>query len=326
MSYLTRSKLVLTLLTVAGCSQIIGLSDYEIDPSLDEPGSAGETSSGASGGTTNGKGGSTSGGKSSVIPGAGAGGEAGEGTNGQGGSGADGGTTGAAGDGGQNGGGTAAGGDGGQSGGGELVPCDSLNCCMIAGGVAKGVELLQDGGFEKGLITGGESPWTQQSTNDFETITDGSDYGWAPRGGSYYAYLSGVQEEETLLWSEDLQIPADAGWLQLTGYRIFQVDAKNAANTDYGAIGFYGYGENDPVEEPFYWTDPALTGSIGWGDVTSWTPFSASWSATPHQGQERYLQFVGYSDSYPVVDDPDATDASSYLFDSVSFKVFRCYK
>lgn len=331
MTAIHRSKLVLTLLAIGGCSQIIGLSDYEVDPSLDEPGSGGESA--GSGGKTN------AGGKTSVIPGLGGEGGAVGGTSGEGGVLNEGGVSGdgAGGDaqGGEpsvggasgSGGSSGSGGKGGSGGTGTvLVPCDSAACCTLAAGVATGVELLEDGGFELGTVAEGNTPWTESSTNDIPAITDDTSFGWSPREGLYYAYLAGLQDETSTIWSEDVTIPNDAGWIEVTGYRLFQVDATDATNSDYSVVGFYGYEANSPDEEPFYWTDPAVTGSNGWGNVSVWTRFTASWSATPHKGKVRYLGIEGYADTYPVVTDPDDTDASSYLYDSISLKVFRCYK
>src|SRR6187402_3430643 len=157
MTRVNRSKLVFTLLALGGCSQIIGLSDYEVDPSLDEPGAGGESA--GSGGKN------STGGKSNVIPSLG--GEGGTAGSGQGGAGGEAGMVseggvsgdGAGGDaqGGVPGeGGAGAGGTGGTGGTGTvLVPCDSAACCALATGVATGVELLEDGGFELGTVAEG---------------------------------------------------------------------------------------------------------------------------------------------------------------------------
>lgn len=329
MNTFTRSKLVLTLLAVAGCSQIIGLSDYEVDPSLDETSGGDDSGSGGKSGSTAGNG---AGGKT-VIPGVG--GEGGDGAGGQGGAGAgaeggmssgEGGSpeAGAPPSGGKGGaGGTSGaggkGGSGGLGGGSVLVPCDSAGCCTLAGGVPTSVELLADGGMELGPISEGNPYWTRKSTGDYEPIT--SDETWPAESSPYYAWLAGIEEETTVLWSEDVTIPSNAGWLQLSGYRLFEVDSHDAENYDEAAVGMYGYGDEAADEvKLFYWTDPAITDSIGWGDTADWTYFSTTFSAAPHVNKVRYLSLLGYSDAYPE------GLVSHYLFDTISLKAFTCYK
>ncbi len=315
MNTFTRSKLVLTLLAAAGCSQIIGLSDYEIDPSLDD----------TSGGTDSGDGGESNptagnGGKKPVGPVGGAAGDNAIGPAGAGGEGGNGGEPqgGAPPNGGNAGAGGAEGGEGGEAPG-VVVPCDSTSCCTLAGGVPRSVELLADGGMELGPIQDGNPYWTRKSTGDYEPIT--SDDTWPAQSSPYYAWLAGEVDETTVLWSEDVDIPSNAGWLQVSGYRLFEVDSHDAENYDEAAVGMYGYGE-EPEDEValFYWTDPSISDSLGWGDAEDWTPFSTSFSAAPHVGKTRYLSFLGSADAYPE------GLVSHYLFDTISLKAFTCYK
>jgi hypothetical protein len=130
---------MLLLLTVGGCSQILGLSDYDIDPALGDAGEGGQATQGEGGGDTSG-----SSGKS------GSSGDAGAGNVGQGGQVGQGGeppvqggmpAVGAAG----------AGGEGGTP---QVpvtvIPCDSVQCCTSAGGIAEDRQLLQNIDFEAG--------------------------------------------------------------------------------------------------------------------------------------------------------------------------------
>jgi hypothetical protein len=175
------------------------------------------------------------------------------------------------------------------------------------------------------------------AANDLESLDgealDGDDtndleLGWEPRSGDFYAYLSGIQGERTSVYSEDVIIPDDAGWLTVSGYRRFQIDELNAANADFALVGFFSY-ENDSAEEtPFWWGDPG-TYPDGWGNTVTWVKFQSSWDATPYQGLTTYLGLRGESDLYPADPDPEDDvpgDASSYLFDDVSLEVFRCYE
>lgn len=323
MSTKSSSRLIVigsALALAAGCTQILGLGDYEIDPTLDP-----KTSGGGEGGSGEGKAGTQStAGKAGSSSSGGTKSDAGAPNPGNAGEGGEPISSGFAGAGGE----TNPGG-GGSSG--TLVPCDSVDCCASEGGKPVGVELLSDGGFELGTPSDG-SPWLEEFLKDGDAYTDEAItndllLGFMPKSGSYYVYLSGIPGEQASVYSEDLQIPADAGWLTVSGYRYFQIDKQDATNADFAGIGFY-----DPLDDkgyivPFYWTG---TSDDGWGATNaSWKSFSASWDAAPHAGKTRYLGLRGSSDHYPVPPagaDASFTKASSYLFDQVSLKVFRCYK
>ena len=300
-----RNHLKLSLLgalTLASCAQIVGISDYDIDTRLD--GKSGSTS--------------TDGGMPGV---GGAAGPEGGATDSAGAAGASdtGGTAGT--------GGSAMGGVGAEAGVGgeateprELIPCDSSDCCEAELGTAIGEELLQDGGFELGPVINGDSPWTQESTGEIEAITEDLELGWKPKAGTFYSYLSGISGERTTLYSENLRVADDAGWFVLVGHRNFQVDATDDVNEDFAGVGFYSVPDGELVELPFYWSRPADS-EDGWGETTGWARFTSEWPATPHLGLRRRLGLRAESDAYPTED-----DASSYLFDEVSLRVFRCYK
>jgi hypothetical protein len=203
---------------------------------------------------------------------------------------------------------------------GELVPCDSADCCTAKGGNAVGVELLNDGGFETGTPSEG-SPWSEMSTtNGNALIINNLSLGFKPKAGAYFVYLSGIASEESTI-RQTVVVPEDAGWMVVSGYRLFQVDSQDDVNLDFCRIGLYGHPARDALELPFYWGRPTDTGD-GWGDSRTWKFFEASWDAAPHQGLQREILFRGSSDDYST--DPDLS-SSSYLFDELSLKAFRCY-
>lgn len=298
-------KLALTsLVLVGGCSQILGISDYEIDTKLgqepdpglgggdNEGGGDGESGSGGTKGGTDNRGGEAHG-------------MAGE-PQGQGGT-----PQGQAGMVGM------AGEDQGQAGMppvGELVPCDSADCCEEEGGTAVGAELLSDPGFDSAV-----SGWTETSTHDEAIIVPGDPADFPAVDGDYIAWLAGLTDEISDVTSDFFVVPADAGWMELTGYRWFEVDSFAVANTDFAGIGLYDPNDINPVELPFFWN--TVNGATSAGDTTDWTPFDASWSALPHAGETRYLMIRGKADAYPT-----ASSKSNYVFDAVSLKVYRCYK
>jgi hypothetical protein len=287
-----------TLALVAGCSQIVGISDYEIDPKLDGAlgGEAGTGNTGAGGAQNDA--GSPNGGQPPSEGGTPDPGSAG----------------------------SAAAGEAGAAPA-TVLPCDSADCCTALGGTPVGVELLKDGSFELGPVGDGDSPWTQLSTNGVEIITSDPDYGFDPKSGSYYAYLSGIAGERSTLYTETITVPSDAGWLVVSGYRLFQIDVEDDPNEDFCGVGFYEVPPAMALEIPFYWSSSANS-TDGWGDTPSWKRFEASWDAAPHQGAKRRLGLVGESDEYPAKADVATDDltASSYLFDDVSLKAFRCYE
>lgn len=316
------------LFMVGGCSQIIGLGDYDIDPKLDgKAGSnggiitGGEAGEGGSGATA-GKAGSSG---SGAQPQGGAGGEpvvepsagqAGEAPNG---------------------------GAGGSEPGKVLIPCDSAACCSNKGGKAVGEELLNKldvpagcnptrdycdpyyGGFEFGAAADGNSPWEESSSQNLPLVTDGTAESSTPHRGKYHAFLAGVHDEESVLISQPIEIPSDAGWLVLNGYRLFELDRadpSDSANGDVASLSLWD--DADPLEVPFYWDyqDP--------GAASDWTKFENSFDAAPHQGKTRFLYVTGSTDDWSDADGTggaaaDFPNSSNYMYDDVSLKVFRCY-
>jgi|GEM_PF-4929549 len=316
------SKVHLTLgalLALGGCSQIIGISEYDIDPNLGASGAAsnqggegGKSSAGANG-TTAGEG--ATGGEQVPLGGEQNVPQGGDQNMPQAGQPMGGGSTDV----------------GGAPPSGTLIPCDSAVCCAQMGGTAVGIEVLADGGFEGGPVEDGNTAWTEQSTNEFEIISltdpdpnDTEGLNFVSHNGEYYAYLSGLDGELSSIYSPDFVVPADAGWMTVSGYRLFQIDTQDAMNDDFAAIALWDIEPDvvDPVELPFLWGAPA-THADGWGDARSWKKFERSWDATPHRGETRYLSLSGSSDSYST--DPD-TDSSSFLFDDLSLKLYRCYQ
>ena len=328
---------LLSLATLAGCSQILGVDDYQIDRSLD--GRSGNASSGGSrseGGKTNEggdpgtgafpSGGSSPGGSSpgGSSPGGSSPGGSSPGGSSQGGSSQDGGSP----QGGEPQVGQAGEPPVGQAGaGGEggapaqvIIPCDSVVCCSNEGGEPDaGVELLQDGGFELGTVADGLTPWTELSVQEAPLITDGSAEDATPNKGTYFAFLGGLEDEISIIDSETFTVPSDAGWLVFSAYRYFQLDSAidDELNQDLLAISLYDPATEDLVDGLSYWdnTDP--------GQTNTWTRFEVRVSAAEHQGQPRYLSALGSTDAY--VTDGDLV-SSNYMLDDLSLKAFRCLK
>lgn len=299
------SKLKLTLLSalvLGGCSQILGISDYDIDPKLGNVGGD-DGGGGEDGGGTTSAGGSKSGdgGGGNVV--AGSGGDDGNAGSMSGG----------------------AGGEGAAPALGPLIPCSSEDCCDDADGISLGLELLSDPGFELGPVGAG-SPWTQESDKGVKAITDNLKLGWEPKSGDFYVYLAGIPGERTSLYSEDFEVPSDAGWFVVSGYRWFQIDAEDTTNTDFALVGFFSYESETAEELPFQWESGSAD---GYGDSPTWVRFETSFDATPYQGMTTYIGLRGESDMYPADPNPDDEElgpASSYLFDDVSFQAFACYE
>jgi hypothetical protein len=281
-----------TLTAAAGCSQIVGISDYEIDPKLD--GAAGAAAADGGGAGTNHAGGQAGATTSPGGEGPGAGGTTPQ---------------------------------GGEPSGGaagapalDVVPCDSADCCEQLGGTPVGVELLKDGGFELGGPDEG-SPWKEVTTTSGNPlIINDLSFGFEPKAGDWFAYLSGLAGEESTIYQTPV-VPKDAGWLVVSGWRLFQVDTQDAMNADFAGIGIYAFPSGENVEVPAFWSAPPA--QDGWGDAPKWVRFEYSFDALPHQGLKREIDFRGSSDEYST--DTTST-ASSYLFDELSFKSFSCYK
>jgi hypothetical protein len=149
------------------------------------------------------------------------------------------------------------------------------------------------------------------------------------KSGDYYAYLSGVQNETSTIYSENLQIPESAGWLTLSGWRLFQIDIQDETNEDFSLIALYGPDDENALELPFWWGKPTEQAD-GWGATNgTWKKFQASWDAEPHRGSVRYLGLRGESDDYPPYPEEAEEEglySSSFLFDDISLKAFTCVK
>lgn len=322
---------LLLVLTAAGCGQIIGLGDYEIDPSLDGAGKGGSRSGEGGEAGEPSRSGASSGGKGGTAPQP---------------SGGEGGTrpveTPTAGESGRS---PNNGGAGGDEPGPAVIPCDSITCCTSKGGRAVGEELLvipvssacdplteycepNYGGFEYGPKADGNSPWTESSELDFPLVTDGVEEKTNPHKGTYLAFLGGVRGEKSLLISQPFDIPSDAGWITLSGYRLFETDRADPSVMDNeDTMSFSLWDESDPQEVPFYWDreDPGL--------AADWTKFERSFDAAPHQGTTRYLYALGQTDELSdrygaggAGTNEDYPASSNYMLDDLSLKVFRCYE
>jgi hypothetical protein len=328
------------LAAAGGCGQILGISDYEVDPKLDRHA---DNAGGRDGGNPNGgdmsaagvhdRAGAPGGGQPSTDGGNGGAPIVGVGVGGAGAH------TGGAANGGEGNGGAGTSGAGaagpteaGAAGAGgspeirhELVPCDSLDCCTQAGGTAEGEELLVTttlpetpyyGDFELGTVEEGQTPWVETSLLGYSIITSATADATAHKG-SYFAWLCGVKKETSVVTSEPIHVPADAGWFTLTGFRKFQIDSlpEDTVNDDSMSIGLWN--ETEPLELPFYWDQAAP------GATAGWVKFNASWDAAPHVGEVRYLTALASTDDHVTDED---INSSNYMLDDVSLKVFRCYR
>jgi hypothetical protein len=305
----SRLNVLAALLLAGGCSQILGISDYEIDNDLGDTGEGGDTGQGGDG-AVSGKGGKAGAGDAGAPPQAGEGPGLGGGDQGgmpgQGGDGMVGGSTGEGGEGG--------------SGLGELVPCDSTSCCNDAGGTVVLTEVLPDGGFELGTYAEGNTPWYESSSNNYAIITDGLAESVTPRSGDYLAFLCGVDDEISTLQSPVLDVPADAGWFELTVFRWFEIDGPlDQTNEDFVSISLFS-SPSDEIEELIEYWDQAGDA----GDTNTWTRYTASIDAAPHVGKNLYLLFLGQTDL--ITDNTISGGGSNYMFDDLSLKVGRCYK
>ncbi|HKY39890.1 MAG TPA: hypothetical protein VJN18_28335 [Polyangiaceae bacterium] len=298
---------MLLLIAVGGCSQIIGLSDYEVDPAL---GDAGQ------GGQAQGEGGDASG-----SSGKAGGGDAGVGNVGQGGESVQGGMPAV--------GGTSAGGEGGSpevpvvggtSAGGEggspevpvvVIPCDSVDCCTTAGGIVDERQLLENVDFEAG-----RSWWGESSSGSFAIIVNETQAGTINAHlGAWFVWLGGATNEVGVILSPTLDIPADTGWVTLSGYRYLRFDSTTSF-TDYAQIRLFEEGMYDvPYEDIYIWDNFAF-------NTNSWTPFEVSGSGEFYASLPLQLAITGVTDA--TSDDPTVQEASNFFFDDISFTSSRC--
>lgn len=295
-------KLLATLLVAGGCSQILGISDYQI---VDDPtGEGGDTGQGGDGAV------SGKGGKAGAAGDAGAPSQAGDGP-GPGPGGSDqGGMPG------QGGSGTV-GGAGGE--GGEppiirtLIPCDSVECCTDAGGVVDELQLLQNVDFEAG-----QEWWDEYSDLTYDLIVSEDDTDTVnAHAGKWFVWMGGAEDEGAVLSSPTLEIPADTGWVTLSGWRYLVFDSATAT-TDFAVVQLWDENDFDTPYENIYLWDSAVY------DTNSWTKFEVSGAGELYAGLPLQLWISGFTDA--TADDPVGQAASNFFFDDISFVAARCYE
>ena len=286
-----------TILTAAGCGQILGISDYEIDPKLGpdtgEGGGPGEGGS-SSGGKTGGKSGSTSQG----------GGDDQGGEPGQGGEPAQAGGPGQ--------GGTGAGGEGGQPPAVVVIPCDSIECCENAGGIVDEREMLDNVGFEQG-----QAWWGEDSSSGYDLIVNETDTDTVnAHAGAWFTWFGGATDEIAVMLTPTLDIPADTGWVTLSGWR-FSVFDSTTLTTDYSQIQLYEEGIYDQPYEDIFLFDNYTD-----HDTSNWTAFEAGGPGEFYAGLPLQLSIIGVTDA--LADDEVAQAASNFFYDDISFTSSRC--
>ncbi len=284
----TQTKLgMLLLLMAGGCGQILGLSDYEVDPALGDAGEGGQAQ-GEGGGDTSGGSGKT--------------GDAGAGNVGQGGE-PEGGMPGV--------GGSGVGGVGGSP---EVpvvvIPCDSVECCTAAGGIVDERELLQNVGFEEGQVW-----WDEASVAGFDIIVHEDDAGTINAHlAEWFSWFGGAINESATLTSPPIDVPADTGWVTLSGYRYLVYDSLTST-TDWAAISLF-QGE-DLYEDIFFWDNFAY-------DTSVWTAFEVSGAGEFYAGLSFELIVLATTDATSDDMTPNGQLASNFFFDDISFTSSRC--
>jgi hypothetical protein len=291
---------MLLLLAAAGCAQIIGLSDYEIDSGLGDAGEGGQAQ-GEGGGDTSGSSGKAGGG------------DAGAGNVGQGGD------VGQAGEPPVQGGmpAVAGSGAGGEGGSGDVpvtvIPCDSVECCTSAGGVADDRQLLQNFDFETG-----HEWWTEYSLqfgdeglivseDDTDTIN--------AHAGAWFVWIGGELDEIASLTSPSVTVPADTGWLTVGGYRYLVYDSTDATLAPFDWVAVSLYQEGDWLEDIFLWDDYLY-------DNNSWFNFEVTFPADTYAGMS--FEFAVEAVIDDLQEDPAGQTASNFFFDDLTFVASRC--
>lgn len=291
-------KLLATVLIAGGCSQILGISDYEI---VDDPnGEGGDTGQGGDS-AGSGKGGKSTAGDAGAA-------QAGEGP-GPGGS-DQGGMPGQAGS------GTTVGGAGGEGGNDAppevVIPCDSVECCETAGGVVSSHELLDNLGFENE----DEKWWGEESELGYDLIVEEDADSINAHGGAWYAWLGGDAEEIAVMLTPELDVPPQTGWVTVSGWRRFAFDTM-LLDTDWSSVSVYK--ENDysaPYKDLFLW-DNFLDETSGWEFFTATEP-GADYLVPSVQ-----LSLIAVTDEAVNADDPEFY-ASNFYYDDLSFLAEYC--
>jgi hypothetical protein len=336
-----------SLLTVAACSTVIGLGDYQVGPDGNAGSSAGGTSAGSSemggalgvagttvimkpdGGLKTDAGGKPEGGSTSI--GEGGMGEAGAPEGGGGGT-----STGGVGTAGSATAGTGGSGTGGSCPGGcddgiacTIDLCDQSGCvhtpvdaicsgacmkCNVTLGCqdsSTSTELLTNGNLDTGSGTG----WAQSSENTDNDVADTLVLIKAPPAGvtaksAPNVAVLGVKNDEASFITQPLHVPANAVALTLTGF-VQVRSTDTVAQSDQAWIDLI----TDPTDPSTY---TSTFSSLWFNDDagTTWVPFSENADMTAIQpGQDIWFTVFGLN---------DVSDISNFYFDSLSLKAKVC--
>lgn len=282
----SRNLSFLAVVALGGCSQIIGLSDYDV---AGGPGAnAGQSST--DGGEPNGSAGERSGGGTRN--------QAGEPGN-DAGTGAVGGTM------------PVAGASSGGEGGAPIVrppACTTSLCCKNMGGVAVPTELLPDGDFENNPASWGTDPKNIFTEANATTIDAHS--------GTGFAWLGGEEDKIFVLLSPEFTAPEDTGWLVVSGYYWLKFDSSDATG-DSAFIEMYDSAGDfsSPEESLFSWTTSAE-------DTSGWKAFTKEFPVKGYTSGTYDIAVTGITDQ--LADDPQVQAASNFFFDDISLKAYRC--
>ena len=160
-----------------------------------------------------------------------------------------------------------------------------------AAGPALAVELVVNGSFESGT-----APWTEISSQGFEIVTDDP---LTARTGNRYAWLGGYESGTDVL-HQTVTIPADAGQVSLSFWRLVNIDTHSPQVHDSFVVSV-----NDPSTGALLATIATFTNLDATGDWVQ-TP---QYDLSAFRGRSVRLQFTATN---------DAANVTSFRIDDVT--------
>lgn len=158
------------------------------------------------------------------------------------------------------------------------------------------VPLLDNGGFDAGRTI-----WQ----GDMGTIQSSSMMPIPAQAGTYAAWLTGYNNADEVLFQQ-VDVPADATALRLTGYRCF-VSSDPGATDDHLDVDLFAAGGSLLESLASYNNQDA-------GSICDWEAFSID-AATAHRGDSIVLQFHGTNGSI---------NPTSFYLDTLRLEAWAC--
>jgi hypothetical protein len=134
------------------------------------------------------------------------------------------------------------------------------------------------------------------------------------RAGEWFVWLGGAVDEVGSISSPTIEVPADTGWITVSGYRYLVYDSTTSID-DWTAIALYQ--DDTWYEDFFFWDNYEF-------DNLNWFYFEASGPGEFYAGMSFEFTVEAVTDATSDDMTPTGQTASNFFFDDISFISSRC--